>query len=89
MLENWCWEAETLQQLSGHYKDTSKPLPVALADALQASKKEHTGLFTLRQLMFGSFDLTIHSKKPGEVRLLWCPHHLDCRCRHHTDTLCL
>ena len=68
MLENWCWEAETLQRLSGHYLDESKPLPLKHAEALAASKDEHTALLTLRQLMFGVFDLTLHGIKPGGVR---------------------
>lgn len=68
MLENWCWEADTLQRLSGHYLDESKPLPLKHAEALAASKDEHTALLTLRQLMFGVFDLRLHGIKPGGVR---------------------
>jgi len=63
MLENWCWEEDPLRKLSGHYEDISKQLPEALLQSMIAAKNLDSGLMTLRQIFFGKFDLTVHTKK--------------------------
>lgn len=60
MLENWCWEPESLKKMSGHYK-TGESLPDHLMDKLIASKNANAGLGNLRQIFFGSFDQKAHS----------------------------
>ena len=60
MLENWCWEKEPLDRMSGHYKDGS-PIPDDLLSALIKSRKANAGVFNLRQILLGTFDQTIHT----------------------------
>ena len=59
MLENWCWEAESLNRMSAHHKDKSK-IPEDLLNKLIASRTANAGVFNLRQIMLGSFDQAIH-----------------------------
>mmetsp|Transcript_941 Transcript_941/g.1220 ORF Transcript_941/g.1220 Transcript_941/m.1220 type:complete len:603 (+) Transcript_941:377-2185(+) len=66
MLENWCWQVESLQRMSGHYLDKSKPIPVDLASRLAKTKDANTGILNKRQLVFGKFDQAIHTIKPNE-----------------------
>merc|ERR1719232_391447 len=62
MLENWVWEEESLKLMSGHYKDDS-PIPVDLLSALAKSKKANVGGASLRQIFFGTYDITLHTSK--------------------------
>ncbi|KAJ1976104.1 metalloendopeptidase [Dimargaris xerosporica] len=66
MLENWCWEPKVLRDFSSHYQ-TKEPIPDALLDSLIKSKNACAGLFNLRQLFFGLFDLTVHTQADGKV----------------------
>ncbi len=65
MLENWCWDKVTLKRLSKHFK-TGDSLPNTLIDSLIRSDKFQAGIFNLRQIFFGLFDLAIHSLRPGQ-----------------------
>ncbi|WP_416243888.1 M3 family metallopeptidase [Azospira sp. APE16] len=58
-MENYCWEWEVLQGMTGHV-DSGEPLPRALYDKMLAAKNFHSGLMTVRQLEFSLFDLRIH-----------------------------
>ena len=60
MLENWCWEEESLRRMSGHYKDQS-PIPDNLLQSLLASRKANAGVFNLRQILLATFDQSIHT----------------------------
>ncbi len=62
MLEHWAWDAKPLALLSAHYK-TDAPLPKALLKNLLASKDHLLRYATLRQLIMGHFDLTLHMSK--------------------------
>ncbi|RZF91419.1 oligopeptidase A [Pseudoalteromonas sp. CO302Y] len=65
-LENWCYEEEALNFISGHY-ETDEPLPKELLDKLLAAKNFQSGMQMLRQLEFSLFDFTIHhTYKAGE-----------------------
>lgn len=64
MLENWVWDADVLQSLSGYYKDHSKKLPKELLDKMLAAKNADVGLFNLRQLVFGTVDMAYHGANP-------------------------
>jgi len=61
MLENWCWTAEGLERLSGHYEDTTNKLPDELIEKLVTSKVANAGGLNKRQLVLGLFDQKIHS----------------------------
>lgn len=58
-MENWCWEKESLQMLSGHYQ-TGEKLPDSLFDKMLAAKNFQSGMMMVRQLEFSLFDFKIH-----------------------------
>lgn len=60
MLENWAWDKEILNLISGHYLDVSKKLPNSLVEKMIASKNFNTGYFYSRQLSLGLFDMGLH-----------------------------
>lgn len=60
-MENFCWEWDVIQNLSGHV-DTGEPLPRALFDKMLAAKNFQSGMATVRQVEFGLFDILIHSQ---------------------------
>lgn len=71
MLEHWAWNKKSLALLSTHYK-TGKPIPKKLLKNLIASEDHLLRYTTLRQLIFGIFDLTLHSttgKAPEPAKL--------------------
>ena len=61
-MENWCWQRETLDKISGHYK-TGKKLPDDLLQKMQAAKNFQSGMAMLRQLEFSLFDMRIHQDR--------------------------
>eukprot|EP01094_Clydonella_sp_ATCC50884_P017810 TRINITY_DN3179_c0_g1_i2.p1 TRINITY_DN3179_c0_g1~~TRINITY_DN3179_c0_g1_i2.p1 ORF type:complete len:788 (-),score=269.81 TRINITY_DN3179_c0_g1_i2:248-2275(-) len=67
MLENWCYESDVLQRLSGHYEREEEVLPQSLLEPIVAAKNADTGLLNLRQIFFGTFDTTVHSCEDDEI----------------------
>jgi oligopeptidase A len=65
-MENFCWEWEVLQQLSGHV-DSGEPLPRELFDKMTAAKNFQSGLMTLRQIEFALFDMRLHGEPGAEA----------------------
>ena len=63
-LENWCWQPEALQFISGHV-DTGEPLPKALLDKMLAAKNFQSAMQMLRQIEFSLFDFTLHMQTEG------------------------
>ena len=59
MLENWCWEAEPLKRMSGHYKDGSE-IPDKMLQSLIQSRMANIGFHDLRQITLATFDQSIH-----------------------------
>jgi oligopeptidase A len=59
-LENFGWQWQALQMLTGH-ADTSEKLPRALFERVLAAKNFQSGMHMARQLEFGLFDLRLHS----------------------------
>ncbi|MBO3117282.1 M3 family metallopeptidase [Winogradskyella sp. DF17] len=66
ILENWCYEEETLKLFATHYK-TGEVLPMDLIDKIKASATFHEGMQTLRQLSFGLLDMAWHGIDPTEI----------------------
>ncbi|KAJ2507687.1 metalloendopeptidase [Coemansia sp. RSA 2052] len=66
MLENWSWEPSVLQKFAVHHQ-TGESIPEALVKRLVAAKNEGAGLFNLRQLFFGLYDMGIHNTADGKV----------------------
>ncbi len=67
MLENWVWEKEILSKLS---KDPKKPtghLPDKIIRQLQSSRFFGSGLMYTRQLIYGLFDMNIHTNPDLDV----------------------
>ena len=58
-LENWCWQPEALEFISGHY-ETGEPLPQNLLNQLIKARDFQAAMFVLRQLEFGLFDFRLH-----------------------------
>lgn len=58
-LENWCWEREALDLISGHF-ETGEPLPDALYQKMYSAKHFQSAMQMVRQLEFSLFDFRIH-----------------------------
>ena len=59
LMENWCWERESLDLIAGHVDDGS-PLPEALFERLRDSRHFQAALGLLRQVEFSLFDFRLH-----------------------------
>jgi oligopeptidase A len=58
-MENFCWEWDVLKHMTAHV-DNGEPLPRALFDKMLAAKNFQSGLQTMRQIEFASFDMHLH-----------------------------
>ena len=69
-MENWCWEKEALNLISGHYQ-TAEPLPDELFQKMLDAKNFQAGMLMVRQLEFSLFDFRIHQQyepaKGGQI----------------------
>jgi thimet oligopeptidase len=71
MLENWVWDPEVLQSLSGHYKDRTRKLPRELLDRMVAAKNLDNGLKYSRQAFFALTDMRYHSEPIANTTAVW------------------
>ena len=67
VLENWCYEKETLQLFAHHY-DTGELIPMELIAKIKESAAFHEGMQTLRQLSFGLLDMSWHGADPSAIK---------------------
>jgi oligopeptidase A len=58
-MENWCWEREALDLISGHY-ETGEVLPQDLFDKMIAARNFQSAMMMVRQLEFSLFDFRLH-----------------------------
>jgi len=58
-MENWCWEREALDVISGHY-ETGERLGPDLLKRMQDARNFQSGLQMLRQIEFALFDFRLH-----------------------------
>lgn len=65
-LENWCWQKEALNLISGHY-ETGEPLPEALLEKMLAARDYQSAMQMVRQLEFSLFDFLLHSEDGSQV----------------------
>lgn len=65
-LENWCWEEEALNFISGHY-ETGDPLPEELLDRMLAARDFQSAMQMVRQLEFSLFDFNLHQQEGEQV----------------------
>ena len=66
VLENWCYEKETLELFATHY-ETEEVIPMELIEKIKASATFHEGMQTLRQLSFGLLDMSWHGVDPSTI----------------------
>lgn len=59
ILENWCWEEESLALFARHYQ-TGEPLPSNLLQQLDAASTFRAATACMRQLCFSKLDLDLH-----------------------------
>ena len=62
-LENWCWETEALNKISGHY-ETGEPLPAELLERMRGARNFQSAMQMLRQIEFSAFDMALHEAEP-------------------------
>lgn len=61
-MENWCWEREVLNMISGHW-ETGEALPDVLFEKMKAARHFQSAMQMVRQLEFALFDLKLHMDK--------------------------
>ncbi len=66
ILENWCYEEETLKLFATHY-ETGEVIPMELIEKIKASSTFHEGMQTLRQISFGLLDMSWHGVDPSNI----------------------
>lgn len=67
ILENWCYEKETLELFATHYK-TGEVIPMEYVEKIKDSATFHEGMATLRQLSFGMLDMAWHGQDPSGIK---------------------
>jgi oligopeptidase A len=65
LLENWCWQRESLNLISGHYK-TGEVIPDDLYRKMINAKNFQAGMLMVRQLEFALFDFRLHLEYDAE-----------------------
>jgi len=58
-MENWCWQKEALDLISGHF-ETGEALPDDLFDKMLAAKNFQSAMQMVRQLELSMFDFRLH-----------------------------
>lgn len=67
ILENWCYEKETLELFATHYK-TGELIPMEYVEKIKESATFLEGMATLRQLSFGMLDMAWHGQDPSGIK---------------------
>lgn len=60
LMENWCYEEETLRLFATHYQ-TGEPLPIEWVKKVKAVEDFMEGILNVRQLNFGFLDMEWHT----------------------------
>ena len=64
-LENWCWQRESIDMISGHYQ-SGEPLPDDMLKKMHAARNFQSAMQLVRQLEFSLFDMQIHLESTPE-----------------------
>ena len=67
-MENWCWEKESLELISGHY-ETDEKIPEDLFNKMLKAKNYRAASMMIRQLEFAIFDFELYTNyaTPGYI----------------------
>ena len=60
IMEHWMWQPEVLGRFARHH-ESGEPIPADLVERLVAARDLNVGLFTMRQIFLGQFDLNLHA----------------------------
>ena len=66
IMENWCYEPETLALFAKHYQ-TGETIPQVYINKIKESANFLEGMATVRQLSFGLLDMGWHSQDPSAI----------------------
>ena len=59
LMENWCWDPESIGMISEHYQSGGK-LPAEVLEKMLAARNFQSGMRSVRQLEFAHFDFSLH-----------------------------
>ncbi|MFQ5413383.1 MAG: M3 family metallopeptidase [Phycisphaerae bacterium] len=66
MLEEWCWDVDTLQVFARHYQ-TGAPIPADLVRRMKSAADFGKGLDTAHQMFYASVSLNYYDRDPATL----------------------